>query len=82
MPDYYLTKRTNFTGTRAVHKEGCPFLQKNNKSIYLGNFSTSNNAIWKARMIFDNSSACIFCAKEGVAMNAPAYAEWNMFSTS
>lgn len=82
MEKYYLAKKQNLTGFHSVHREGCPFLQNPEKSIALGNFSSCNDAIWKARMIFGNSCACLFCSKEAVAMSAPAYHEWNMFSTS
>jgi len=82
MSKFYLTKKTSLTGSHSIHKEGCPFLQNADKNIVLGEFESSNDAVWKARMIFHNSKACIFCSKESMAMAAPAYYEWNMFSTS
>ena len=82
MSNYYLVKKQSLTGFHTVHKEFCPFLQNPEKNIALGNFDSSNDAIWKAKMIFGNSCACPFCSKESKSLSTLSFYEWNMFSTS
>ena len=82
MDKYYVGKKPQLTGIYAVHKEGCPFLHDKEKKIFLGEFTSCNDAVWIARRIFWNSNSCIFCSKESISLKMEAHFEWNMFSVS
>ena len=61
---YYVAVRPRINENHAVHKEGCPFLNQNEKRIFLGVFSSSLDAVKASRRHFFSSECCLFCSKE------------------
>jgi hypothetical protein len=61
---YYVAVRPRINENHAVHKEGCPFLNENEKRIFLGVFSSSLDAVKASRRYFFSSEGCMFCSKE------------------
>lgn len=64
MTTYYVRIKPQLNGTNAVHKEDCPFLPDIENMIYLGEFSSSSEALREARAYFSEASGCYFCARE------------------
>jgi len=82
MPKYYVRIKPQLNGFNAVHKENCPFLQDSNKKLYLGEYSSSNEAIMEAKGYFPKSKGCLFCTSERVTETNNFLLEWNMVSLS
>ncbi len=82
MAKYYVRIKPQFSGTNAVHKEGCPFLQDNKSRIFLGDFFSSHDAIIEAQRYFMKSKGCLFCTKEQLNVENEMLLQWNMFSVS
>jgi hypothetical protein len=61
---YYVAIRPLTNENHAVHKEGCPFLPDGEKVIYLGDFSSGQDAIKESKRHFSKSKGCVFCSKE------------------
>lgn len=61
---YYVAVRPQTNEIHAVHKEGCPFMPEDNKRIYLGLFSSGNEAGQAGKKYFGNSHGCRFCSEE------------------
>ena len=61
---YYVAVRPRINENHAVHKEGCPFLNRNEKRIFLGVFNSSLDAVKASRRHFFSSEGCVFCSKE------------------
>lgn len=64
---YYVAVKPQINEIHSVHREGCPFMPKDNKRIYLGIFPTGNEAGEEGRKYFDKSHGCRFCSKESFA---------------
>lgn len=64
MSAYYVRIKPQLNGTNAVHKEDCPFLPDIEDRKYLGEFSSSLEALREAKMYFSDASGCYFCARE------------------
>jgi hypothetical protein len=74
---YYVAVRPQTNENHAVHKEGCPFLPDDEKRIYLGEFSTGQEAVSESHRHFTNTKGCLFCSKERkVLENAPLLLVW------
>lgn len=61
---YYVVVRPRTNETHPIHKEGCPFLADDDKSIYLGRFRSGKDALNEGKQHFLNSIRCPFCSKE------------------
>ncbi len=61
---YWVAKRPGNNEDHAVHKEDCPFLPDDDKRIYLGEFSSCEDAIREGHRYFGSTNGCIFCSKE------------------
>ena len=61
---YYVVIRPQTNDIHSVHKEGCPFLQENGKSIFLGSFRSDGAANHESRHYFTRTTNCLFCCKE------------------
>ncbi|MGC1391667.1 MAG: hypothetical protein WA816_11570 [Bacteroidales bacterium] len=61
---YYVAVRPRINENHSVHKEGCPFLNYDEKSIYLGEFSLEKDAIKEGERYFIKAKGCIFCSEE------------------
>ena len=61
---YYVVIRPQTNDIHSVHKEGCPFLQENGKSIFLGMFRSDGDANHESKHYFTKTTTCLFCCKE------------------
>jgi hypothetical protein len=74
---YYVALRPQINENHAVHKEGCPFLPDDEKRIYLGEFSSGQDAVKESHQYFNKTKGCIFCAKEQKAgEKKPLLSDW------
>src|SRR5450759_297283 len=61
---YYAAVRPRLNENHAVHKEGCPFLHDDENSIYLGEFSSGQDAVTESHRHFNRTKGCLFCSKD------------------
>jgi hypothetical protein len=53
--------RPQLSENHPVHREGCPFLPDNIKRVYLGEFSSGQDATIESKNLFARSKSCLFC---------------------
>jgi hypothetical protein len=74
---YYVAVRPQINENHAVHKENCPFLPDDEKRIYLGEFSSGENAVKEGQRHFIKSKGCIFCSgKHNTGEDEPSLSDW------
>jgi hypothetical protein len=74
---YFVAVRPQTNENHAVHKEGCPFLPDDEKRIYLGVFSSGQDAVVESQRHFIKTKGCLFCSKEHKASEeTPSQSEW------
>lgn len=61
---YFIGIRTQTNESHSIHKEGCPFMPDDGKKIFLGNFSTPQDAASEGKKHFNKSDSCLFCSKD------------------
>lgn len=62
MYSYYLNaSATGDAGTHKVHSDSCGCLKWTGVLIPLGKFESSDIALAKARLIFNNATPCFYC---------------------
>jgi hypothetical protein len=61
---YYLARRPQINDRHLVHHESCPFLTETNNNIYLGSFSSGEQALHEGAKYFSKTTCCRFCLKE------------------
>ena len=61
---YYVAVRPQTNENHAVHKDGCPFLPDDEKRIYLGKFSSGEEAVRESHHHIKNTKGCLFCSKD------------------
>ncbi|MDR6338722.1 hypothetical protein HNQ91_001773 [Filimonas zeae] len=59
---YYVSTNAQPTGEHEVHNESCPFLPKPENRVYLGDFSTCQDAVAKASSYYSNVDGCKVCS--------------------
>jgi len=62
MDSYYVNKNAQPNGDHEVHKESCIFLPETGNRIYLGYFSTCQEAVKEARKYYNQVDGCYFCS--------------------
>jgi len=62
MAHYFVSNFSQTHGNHEVHSLGCVRMPRDTQ--YLGNFSTSNEALMEARKGLWNSSTCPACSRE------------------
>ncbi len=62
--NYYLARRPQINERHPVHIEGCPFLTETDNNIYLGSFSSGEQALNAGEKYFPLTTCCRFCLKE------------------
>lgn len=60
---YYVRIKPQLNGTNMVHNEDCPLLPDVENRIYLGEFTSNEEALLKAKLYFQEVSVCNFCSK-------------------
>lgn len=61
---YFVAIRPQSNEHHTVHKEGCPFMPDDSKRIYLGDFSSSGDALNAGKRHFTKSDSCRFCSQD------------------
>ncbi len=61
---FYVNKNAQPTGEHEVHRSDCNWLPDVENRIYLGNFSTSAEAIREAKLYYTNVDGCVHCCPE------------------
>lgn len=61
---YYVATRPQTNHIHSIHMEGCPFMPDDNKRIYLGTFSSGDDARREGRKYYQSSCGCSFCLKD------------------
>ena len=61
---YYVNKNAQPTGEHEVHKPTCVWLPYVENRIYLGDFTTSAEALKAARQFYSNVDGCKKCCPE------------------
>jgi hypothetical protein len=61
---YYVATRPRTDEMHGIHKEGCPFLENDEKGIFLGTFKSGYDAETAGLRHFSKTKCCAFCAKE------------------
>ncbi|HUX95077.1 MAG TPA: hypothetical protein VMV47_05030 [Bacteroidales bacterium] len=79
MSFYYVRIKPQLNGTNAVHKEDCPFLPDIENRIYLGEFISCDEAIWRAKLHFPDVSPCYFCSSECPQTKNKIIHDWHTF---
>ena len=64
MPNYYVNRQAQANGDHEVHKDGCAYMPNQDNRLYLGNFSTCQEAVREAKRYFSQSNGCFFCSRE------------------
>jgi hypothetical protein len=62
MDNYYVNKNAQSNGDHEVHKESCYYLPSSVNRLYLGSFSTCEDAVKEAKKTYPQSNGCIFCS--------------------
>ena len=62
MSTYYVNKNAQSTGEHEVHKEGCSRMPDIANRLYLGNFSTCQEAVRAAKHYYSNVDGCYYCS--------------------
>jgi len=61
---FYVAVRPHTNGQHGIHKEGCPFISRNEKVVYLGRFDSVKEAEKEGLIHFDSAKCCAFCSKD------------------
>ena len=61
---FYVNKNAQVTGEHEVHRFTCSWLPDPENRIYLGDFATSQEAVWAARRYYNCVDGCAFCCPE------------------
>jgi hypothetical protein len=64
MASYYVNKNAQPNGDHEVHVTGCSFMPDGNNRIYLGEHSSCQSAVRKAKEMFRQVNGCFYCARE------------------
>ena len=61
---YYVNKNTDAQGNHEVHRESCAYLPQPTNREYLGYFSNSHDAVYKAKQQYPTADGCWHCCPE------------------
>lgn len=62
MENYYVNKNAQINGDHEVHKASCTRLPSLDNRMYLGPFSTCQEAVRKAKIHYTKSNGCYYCS--------------------
>ena len=63
MSKYYVNDNAQSNGDHEVHVQGCSYMPKVENRTYLGDFSSCQPAVRKAKELYSKSNGCYFCCK-------------------
>ena len=64
MYKYYVNKKTQANGDHEVHREDCNYLPSVGNRLYLGEFSSCQVAVRKAKETYRQSNGCYYCSRD------------------
>ena len=60
---YYVNKNAQSNGDHEVHREDCSYLPDVSNRIYLGDYSSCQPAVSKAKEYYRDVDGCYYCCK-------------------
>jgi hypothetical protein len=63
MDTYYVNRNAQANGDHEVHRHSCESLPNEKNLEYLGEFSTCQDAIKKAKKLYPSVDGCAFCCR-------------------
>ncbi len=60
---YYVNKNAQSNGDHEVHREDCSYLPDVSNRIDLGDHSSCESAVRKAKWYYDDIDGCYYCCK-------------------
>lgn len=64
MASYYVNTTAQSNGDHEVHRADCSWMPENQNRLYLGEFLSCREAVWKAKQYFSQSNGCYHCSRE------------------
>lgn len=61
---FYVNKDAQSNGDHEVHRATCSWLPKPENCQYLGDFATSEQAVWEAKKYYNQVNGCYYCCPE------------------
>ena len=61
---FYVNKNAQANGQHEVHRSTCSWLPDVENCLYLGDFTSSAQAVREARKYYTNVDGCAFCCPE------------------
>lgn len=61
---FYVNKNAQSNGDHEVHQSTCSWLPDAENRLYLGDFSTSQEAVRVAKKYYDRVNGCYYCCPE------------------
>ena len=62
MPKYCVNKEAQQNGDHEVHTYECSYLPSEDNRLYLGSFSTCQEAVLEARKYYSQVNGCYYCS--------------------
>jgi len=62
--EYFISNKPGLSGYHKIHSKDCPFLPDPGKRIFLGNFSSPQDAELSGSRYFKRTHRCPFCSKK------------------
>ncbi len=63
MTHYYVNKNAQSNGDHEVHTLSCSYLPSETNRLYLGTYSTCQEAVKKAKQTYPQSNGCYYCSR-------------------
>lgn len=64
MQHYYIDTKEKSNGEHEIHVPRCTYLPEPDHRIYLGTFSSCNDALREAKAHYDKSNGCRWCCSD------------------
>ena len=61
---FYVNKNAQTNGDHEVHRAPCSWLPKSENCLYLGEFTSSHQAVQKAKQYYNQVNGCYYCCPE------------------
>lgn len=61
---FYVNKKAQASGDHEVHRATCEWLPEVENRQYLGDFTSSQEAVREARKYYDHADGCYHCCPE------------------
>lgn len=61
---FYVNKNAQSNGDHEVHRATCSWLPEQESRLYLGDFTTSHQAVYEAKKYYNQVNGCYYCCPE------------------